>query len=160
MVEEEEDEEDEEDEEKEQKEQEKEQDEEDEDMGMDIDTEDVDMDKPAKGGWRGKKENKKGKAAKGKRKSGQRKKSLFSFFNFLYTFFVIRVKRYDNMVKWLNRDEDSPSDIDVWKIELDDYTLENLRIWLDNGGKLNNKGKGKAVGDEDKKKKKKRKSEF
>ena len=33
------------------------------------------------------------------------------------------------MVKWLNRDEDSPSDIDMWKIELDDYTLENLRIW-------------------------------
>ena len=69
----------------------------------------------------------------------------------------VRVKRYNNMVKWLNRDEDSPSDIDVWKIELDDYTLENLRIWLDNGGKLNNKGKGKAVGDEDKKKKKKKK---
>ena len=61
------------------------------------------------------------------------------------------------MVKWLNRDEDSPSDIDMWKIELDDYTLENLRIWLDNGGKLNNKRKGKAVGNEDKKKKKKKK---
>ena len=45
---------------------------------------------------------------------------------------------------------------DMWKIELADYTLENLRIWLDNGGKLNNKGKGKAVGDEDKKKKKKK----
>ena len=31
-----------------------------------------------------------------------------------------------------------------------------MGIWLDNGGKLNNKGKGKAVGNEDKKKKKKK----
>jgi len=61
------------------------------------------------------------------------------------------------MVKWLNRDEDSPNNIDVWKIELDDYALENLKMWVDNGGKLNNKGKGKAGGDEDKKKKKKKK---
>ena len=69
----------------------------------------------------------------------------------------VKVKRYDDMVKWLNRDEDSPNNIDVWKIELDDYTLENLKMWVDNGGKLNNKGKGKAGGDEDKKKKKKKK---
>jgi len=69
----------------------------------------------------------------------------------------VKVKRYDDMVKWLNRDEDSPNNIDVWKIELDNYTLENLKMWVDNGGKLNNKGKGKAGGDEDKKKKKKKK---
>jgi hypothetical protein len=73
----------------------------------------------------------------------------------------IKVKRYDNMVKWLNRADDSLDDVDVWKGELDDYTLENLKTWLDNGGRLVNKGKGKAKleegGDEDKKKKKKKK---
>jgi len=69
----------------------------------------------------------------------------------------IKVRRYDNMVKWLNRGEDSPDDIDVWKGERDDYNLENLKMWLDNGGKLVDKGKGKAGGDEDKKKKKKKK---
>jgi hypothetical protein len=69
----------------------------------------------------------------------------------------IRVKPYDGMVKWLNRAEDSPDDIDVWKCELTDYTLENLKTWMDNGGRLVNKGKAKADGEEDKKKKKKKK---
>jgi hypothetical protein len=69
----------------------------------------------------------------------------------------IKVRRYDNMVKWLNGGEDSPDDIDVWKGERYDYNLENLKMWLDNGGKLVDKGKGKAGGDEDKKKKKKKK---
>jgi hypothetical protein len=73
----------------------------------------------------------------------------------------IRVKTYGDMVKWLDRADDSPDDINVWKGELDDYTFENLKTWLDNGGKLFNKGKGKAKfeegGDEDKKKKKKKK---
>ena len=68
----------------------------------------------------------------------------------------IKVKPYDNMIKWLNRDEDALDDVEVWKGELDDYNLENLKTWLDNGGKLG-KGKGKAGGDEDKKKKKKKK---
>ncbi len=68
----------------------------------------------------------------------------------------VKVRRYDNMVKWLNGGEDSPDDKDVWKGELDDYTLKNLKTWLDNGGKLVDKGKGKAAGDEDKKKKKKK----
>ena len=69
----------------------------------------------------------------------------------------IKVKRYDNMVKWLNGGEESPNSIDVWKGELDDYTLQNLKTWLDNGGKLVDKRKGKSGGDEDKKKKKKKK---
>ena len=68
----------------------------------------------------------------------------------------MKVKPYDNMIKWLNRDEDALDDVEVWKGELDDYSLENLKTWLDNGGKLG-KGKGKAGGDEDKKKKKKKK---
>ena len=71
----------------------------------------------------------------------------------------IRVKQYNDMIKWLNRDEDSKGDVDVWKCELDDYNLENLKTWLDNGGKLvdKGKGKGKAGAEEDKKKKKKKK---
>jgi hypothetical protein len=69
----------------------------------------------------------------------------------------IKVKQYSNMIKWLNRDEESHDDVDVWKCELDDYTLENLKTWLDNGGKLLDKGKGKAGAEEDKKKKKKKK---
>ena len=32
----------------------------------------------------------------------------------------------------------------IWKVELDYYTLLNLKFWLDNGGKLVDKGKGKA----------------
>jgi hypothetical protein len=40
----------------------------------------------------------------------------------------IKVKLYDNMVKWLNRADDSPDNVDVWKDELDDYTLENLKM--------------------------------
>ena len=68
------------------------------------------------------------------------------------------------MVKWLNRADDALDDKEVWKGELDDYTLENLKTWLDNRGKLVNKGKGKAKleedgDDEDKKKKKKKKKE-
>jgi hypothetical protein len=69
----------------------------------------------------------------------------------------IKVKPYDDMVKWLNEADDSPDDKDVWKSELDDYTLENLKSWVNNGGKLDNKGKAKAGGEEDKKKKKKKK---
>ena len=70
----------------------------------------------------------------------------------------IRVKPYADMVKWLNEAEDSLGDMDVWKDELDDYSLVNLKTWVDNGGKLvNNKGKAKASGDEEKKKKKKKK---
>jgi hypothetical protein len=68
----------------------------------------------------------------------------------------IKVKSYDNMIKWLNRDDDSLDDLDVWKGELDDYTLENLKTWVDNGGRLINKGKAKAGGEDDKKKKKKK----
>ena len=69
----------------------------------------------------------------------------------------IKVKKYNDMIQWLNRDEDSKADVDVWKCELDDYNLENLKTWLDNGGKLVDKGKGKAGAEEDKKKKKKKK---
>src|SRR6202789_1573626 len=70
----------------------------------------------------------------------------------------VKVKPYDSMVKWLNRDEDALDDVDVWKGELQDYTLENLKTWVDNGGKLvDNKGKGKSGGEEEKKKKKKKK---
>ena len=69
----------------------------------------------------------------------------------------IKVKPYDDMVKWLNGAEDSLSDMDVWKGELDDYSLDNLKMWVDNGGRLvNNKGKAKAGGEEEEKKKKKK----
>jgi hypothetical protein len=68
----------------------------------------------------------------------------------------LKVKPYNDMVKWLNGAEDSLDDVDVWKCELDDYNLENLKMWLDNGGKLVNKGKGKAGAEEKKKKKKKK----
>ena len=69
----------------------------------------------------------------------------------------IKVKPYDNMVKWLNEADDSLSDKEVWKGEVDDYTLESLKLWVNNGGKLVDKGKAKAGGEEDKKKKKKKK---
>ena len=58
------------------------------------------------------------------------------------------------MIKWLNGDDDSLDDKEVWKCDFDDYTLENLKSRLSNGGKLVDKGKAKA-GDEKKKKKKK-----
>ena len=69
----------------------------------------------------------------------------------------IKVRQYDDMVKWLNMAEDSLNDVDVWKCKLDDYTLENLRMWVDHGGKLDIKGKGKAGGNEEEEKKKKKK---
>ena len=56
----------------------------------------------------------------------------------------IKVKQYGGMVKWLNEADDALNDKDVWKVELDYYTLLNLKFWLDNGGKLVDKGKGKA----------------
>jgi hypothetical protein len=64
------------------------------------------------------------------------------------------------MVKWLDRTDDSLDDKDVWKGDLDDYTLETLKLWVNNGGKLVDKGKGKAkAGSEEDKKKKKKKKE-
>ena len=69
----------------------------------------------------------------------------------------IKVKPYDNMIKWLNNANDSLDDKEVWKGEIDDYTLEDLKLWVNNGGKLVDKGKAKASGEEDKKKKKKKK---
>ena len=74
----------------------------------------------------------------------------------------IKVKSYDNMVKWLNRADDALDDKETWKGELDDYALVNLKTWLDNGGKLVNKGKEKSKvekdgDDEDKKNKNKNK---
>ena len=62
----------------------------------------------------------------------------------------IKVKQYSDMMKWLNQDEDSLGDVDVWKCELDDYNFKNLKMWLDNGGKLIDKRKGKADADDDK----------
>ena len=74
------------------------------------------------------------------------------WFNWNKVFF--KVKPYDDMIKWLNGDDDSLDDKEVWKCDFDDYTLENLKSRLSNGGKLVDKGKAKA-GDEKKKKKKK-----
>lgn len=69
----------------------------------------------------------------------------------------IKVKTHGDMVKWLNEADDAPSAVDVWKVEQDEYTLENLKAWLNNGGKLViDKGKAKAEGSEEKKKKKKK----
>ena len=64
------------------------------------------------------------------------------------------------MVKWLNGADNSLNDKDVWKGDLDDYTLENLKTWVDNGGKMVNKGKAKASGGEDKKKKRKKEAQL
>ena len=71
----------------------------------------------------------------------------------------IKVKPYNDMIKWLNEDDDSLDDKEVWKCDFDDYTLENLKLWLSNGGKLVDKGKAKSSGEEEKKKKKKKKKE-
>jgi hypothetical protein len=71
----------------------------------------------------------------------------------------VKVKPYNDMVKWLNEADDSLDDKEVWKCEFDDYTLENLKSWVNNGGKLVDKGKAKASGEEEKKKKKKKKNE-
>ena len=73
----------------------------------------------------------------------------------------IKVKPYDDMVKWLNEADNSLNDKEVWKCELDDHSLENLKLWVNNGGKLVDKGKGKAKagGEEDKKQKKKKEAE-
>src|SRR6202789_2121821 len=67
------------------------------------------------------------------------------WFNWNKVFF--KVKPYDDMIKWLNGDDDSLDDKEVWKCDFDDYTLENLKSRLSNGGKLVDKGKAKA-GDE------------
>ena len=40
----------------------------------------------------------------------------------------IKVKPYDDMVKWLNEADDSLDDKEVWKCELDDHSLENLKL--------------------------------
>ena len=51
--------------------------------------------------------------------------------------------------------------MDVWKGELNDYSLATLKMWEGNGGRLGrNKGKAKAGGEEEKKKKKKKKKEL
>ena len=75
----------------------------------------------------------------------------------------IKVKPNDDMVKGLNEADNSLNDKEVWKCELDDYGLKNLKLWVNNGGKLVDKGKGKgkakAGGEEDKKKKKKKEAE-
>ena len=106
------------------------------------------------------------------------------WFNWNKVFF--KVKPYDDMVKWQNEADDSLDDKEVWKGEVGDYTLENLKLWVNNEGKLVDKGKAragvdkgkaragvdkgkasagvdkgkaKAGGEEDKKKKKKKKKE-
>ena len=48
----------------------------------------------------------------------------------------------------------------MWKGEVNDYTLESLKLWVNNGGKLVDKEKAKAGGEEDKKKKKKKEVEL
>ena len=78
---------------------------------------------------------------------------------FNWNWIFMKVKPYDNMIKWLNRDEDTLDDVEVWKGELDDYSLENLKTWLDNGGKLG-KGKVKQVVMRIRRRRRRRKSEF
>ncbi|KAF8804387.1 hypothetical protein BYT27DRAFT_7107556 [Phlegmacium glaucopus] len=63
------------------------------------------------------------------------------------------VARYPQMVAWLERDGDSPSDFDVWHLQKSEYGFKELKEWLANEGTLDKvamrkleKAKGQAKG--------------
>ena len=57
-------------------------------------------------------------------------------------------EKYDDMLAWLTDAEDAPSDIDLWGVAKDHYTLKDLDLWLKEKagkkGKAALKGKAKA----------------
>jgi hypothetical protein len=77
-----------------------------------------------------------------------------------------QISQYPQMVLWLEQDENSPSDLEVWGIQKDQYSFPDLHAFLDNGGPKEvevsgSKGKGKAsvVGEKKKIVKRKAKDE-
>ena len=74
-----------------------------------------------------------------------------------------QISQYPQMVLWLEQDGDSPSDLEVWGIQKDQYSFPDLHAFLDNGGpqEVEVKGKGKVsvVGEKKKVVKRKAKDE-
>jgi hypothetical protein len=54
-----------------------------------------------------------------------------------------KVADYSEMVKWLEKSDDKGTDLEVWGVEKDSYSLVDLRKFVDNGTLAEKKGKGK-----------------
>ncbi len=59
-----------------------------------------------------------------------------SFFHSHYKRYFPKVAEHEEMVGWLNEDEDRICDIDVWGVKKNVYTFTDLALWLENGGTL------------------------
>ena len=59
-----------------------------------------------------------------------------SFFHSHYKRYFPKVAEHEDMMGWLNEDEDRVCDIDVWGIKKNVYTFTDLALWLENGGTL------------------------
>lgn len=55
-----------------------------------------------------------------------------------------KVSNYPLMIKWLENEEDKPSDLEAWGVEKGSYTLTDLKKFVDNGTLAEEKGKKKA----------------
>jgi len=59
-----------------------------------------------------------------------------SFFHSHYKRYFPKVAEHEDMVAWLNGDEDRMCDVDVWGVKKNGYTFTDLALWLENGGTL------------------------
>ncbi len=59
-----------------------------------------------------------------------------SFFHSHYKCYFPKVAEHEDMVAWLNGDEDRMCDVDVWGVKKNVYTFMDLTLWLENGGTL------------------------
>src|SRR6266511_389819 len=59
-----------------------------------------------------------------------------SFFHSHYKRYFPKVAKHEDMVAWLNGDEDRMCDVDVWGVKKNVYTFTDLTLWLENGGTL------------------------
>ena len=59
-----------------------------------------------------------------------------SFFHSHYKRYFPKVAEHEEMVAWLNEDEDRQCDMDVWGVKKNVYTFTDLALWLENGGTL------------------------
>jgi len=59
-----------------------------------------------------------------------------SFFHSHYKHCFPKVAEYEDMVLWLNEDEDRMCNVDVWGVKKNVYTFTDLALWLENGGTL------------------------
>jgi hypothetical protein len=54
-----------------------------------------------------------------------------------------KVADYSEMVKWLEDSDDKGTNLEVWGVEKESYSLTDLRKFVDNGTLAEKKGKGK-----------------